>query len=88
LCKWLATGGHGYVEQYGKYGAGYVLDCPADIERIPELLQQYQITSDVQYGLSQPINPINLERLLSRSDQGSHSFLANESGKKVQRLTV
>ena len=67
LCGWLELGAHGYVRQYAKYGAGYVLESPGDIERIPELLQGVKITPHIRQGLWQPITPKDLDRLLSGS---------------------
>jgi hypothetical protein len=68
LCKWLETKRCGYVDQYTKFGAGYKINSPDDIERIPELLETYKITKDIQQRLWQAVNANMLDHLLSKSD--------------------
>ncbi len=42
LCGWLDFGGMGYLQQFARFGVGQVLDSPASIEQIPEMVASYR----------------------------------------------
>jgi len=64
LCKWLEFWPYRYIEQYGKFGAGRVLNSAAEIATIPQLLENYSITPETKAGLWQSISPSRFEELL------------------------
>ncbi len=42
LCGWLDLTGIGYLTQFAKFGVAQVLNAPADIERIPQLVADFR----------------------------------------------
>jgi hypothetical protein len=64
LCSWFVTPVAGYAKQFVKYGAARALDSPREIARIPEMLENFEITPEVQHKLWHPIKAARLERLL------------------------
>jgi hypothetical protein len=67
LCKWLEFSPHGYVEQFIRFGVGIGLNNPSEIGKIPEYLQQHELSSDVSKNCWQPAAPGRLQELLSAS---------------------
>jgi hypothetical protein len=67
LCKWLEFWPYGYVEQFIRFGAGFGLNEPSEIERIPEYLQQYPPSTGVHENCWQPVATGRLRELLSPS---------------------
>ncbi|MFZ0813938.1 MAG: hypothetical protein WAM78_00395 [Candidatus Sulfotelmatobacter sp.] len=65
LCKWLESWPYGYVEQFVRFGVGIGLNHPAEIERIPECLQQHPVRSEVRENCWQPAGAGRLRELLS-----------------------
>jgi hypothetical protein len=64
LCNWFVTPVAGYGEQFVKYGAARALKSPQEIARIPEMLQGFGITPEIQHRLWYPIEAARLESLL------------------------
>jgi hypothetical protein len=62
LCGWLADGCAGYVQQYGRFGLGCLLDSPQELTRIPELLEK---TERVANRYRETMDPETLRRILS-----------------------
>jgi hypothetical protein len=57
LCGWLDFSGMGYLEQFARFKVATVLDSPAEIERIPELVAKEVFdpkTSERLYGDTSP----------------------------------
>ena len=67
LCGWFVTPVAGYGEQFVKYGAAQALQSPLDIAGIPEMLQGFEVTPEVQRKLWNPIEAAGLESLLGGS---------------------
>lgn len=65
LCKWLEFWPYGYIEQYGRFGAGTVLNSPAEIAAIPRILENYVVAPAVKRNLWQPISPDRFAELLT-----------------------
>ena len=42
LCGWLDFTGIGYLEQFARYGVAHVLGTPQEIERIPDMVDDYR----------------------------------------------
>jgi hypothetical protein len=67
LCPWLEYSPYGYVEQFGRFEVGYLLQSPAGIPAIPRILETYLFRPDLGRDLCQPIAPNRLEELLSET---------------------
>lgn len=67
LAGWLEYWPYGYVEQFGRFGAGRILNSPAEVALIPEMLKDYHISRESLREIWQPIAPARLEELLSGS---------------------
>jgi hypothetical protein len=63
LCKWLDYSYYGYVDQFIRYGAGVPLRSPADIAKIPDMLEKFPAPARTDFW--QTISGENLERLLT-----------------------
>ena len=64
LCIWFVTPGAGYAKQFVKYGAARASDSPQEIARIPEMLEGFDTTPEVQHRRWCPIRAARLESLL------------------------
>ncbi len=73
LCGWFEISFAGYQKQYVKFGAARRLDSPEEIANIPDLMQHYSITPDVQERLWRPITPQALDEMLFPNAGGSVS---------------
>jgi len=67
LCNWFTTPLVGYGKQFVRYGAARSLESPQEIARIPEMLQDFEITPEVQRRLWNPIEAARLGALLQSS---------------------
>ena len=67
LCSWFVPPLAGYEKQFVRHGAARSLESPEQIGKIPELLEDFRITPEIQRGLWSPITPARLEALLSNS---------------------
>jgi hypothetical protein len=65
LCPWLEYSPYGYIQQFSRFGVGYVLQSPAEIPAIPRILETHLFQPDLGRDLWQPIAPNRLEELLS-----------------------
>ena len=65
LCKWLEFWPYGYIDQYGKFGAGAVLNSAAEIAAIPRILENCMVTPAIKCSLWQPIAPDRFAELLT-----------------------
>ena len=63
LCKWLDYSYYGYVDQFVQYRAGAPLHSPAEIAKIPDVLQNFPAT--VRTDFWQTISREKLEQLLT-----------------------
>ncbi len=66
LCGWMEYSSYGYLQQFGRFGVGYLLHSPAEIPEIPRILATY-VAQPVLRDLWQPIVPDRLRELLSAS---------------------
>jgi hypothetical protein len=64
LCGWFDIDLYSYGKQYERFGAARILDDPADISRIPELLGSQRPGAEVRNRLYAPITRENLEAVL------------------------
>ncbi len=64
LCSWLEASRYGYVDQFTRFGVGIRLGGPAELKRIPEIINRVQ-TSRTDHGdCWMPIDRERLEALL------------------------
>ena len=64
LCSWLQTTYAGYVQQYAKFRIGHILNSPAEMRNIPELLENMRDFDLAERKIWQPIEPSVLGNLL------------------------
>jgi hypothetical protein len=77
LCKWLEAWPHEYVDQFIRFRVGTVLNSPAEIKDIPQLLKQHAVAGNNNNLLDEiwhEAEPGRLRELISR--QRSLSALA------------
>jgi hypothetical protein len=55
LCGWFDIDLYNYGKQYARFGAATILDDPADISRIPDLLKSKRAGAEVRNRLCHPI---------------------------------
>lgn len=67
LCGWLEFSPYGYIEQYTKFGVGYLLRSVAELSEIPKILQSYAVKPEIAKDLWEPISPNRFQELLSGS---------------------
>jgi hypothetical protein len=65
LCRWLEFWPYGYIDQFLRFGVGYALRSPAEIAKIPQIVETYKVGAEVSGNLSQSIEPRRLEQLLT-----------------------
>jgi hypothetical protein len=65
LCKWLEYWPYGYLEQFSRFGVGYLLKSAAEITDIPRILGTFVVKPEVARDLWQPISPERFRELLS-----------------------
>ncbi len=66
LCSWLDFSGMGYLQQFARSGAGQVISRASDLEKIPDLVRQFQTDSERARARRfwHPVDPDQLERIL------------------------
>jgi hypothetical protein len=64
LCGWFELSFAGYAKQYVKFGAARRLNSPEEIATIPDHLQHYSITPEIQDRLWHPMSPRDLDEML------------------------
>jgi hypothetical protein len=64
LCGWFDIDLYSYGKQYERFGAARILDDPADISRIPELLGSQRPGAEVRNRLYTPITREDFEAVL------------------------
>ena len=64
LCAWLRDSYSGYVQQYGRFGTGHILDSAEQIADIPRLLEKHEKSSH-QRVRSTAIDADDFARLLA-----------------------
>jgi hypothetical protein len=69
LCGWLDFTGIGYLRQFVKYGVGILLEQPADIMSIPEVVASYQPDPRVLESLAYFPGAAALEAALFGTDR-------------------
>jgi len=65
ICGWLDTRLNAYTSQYVRFGAATTLDRPESILKIPKYMQKSVVSRDILHGLYRPIEPAELDRLLT-----------------------
>lgn len=65
LCKWLEPRGYEYVEQFIRFGAGFGLNSPDDIAKIPQQIQKEVVTSVLNTRLWHTADKGRLKELLA-----------------------
>jgi hypothetical protein len=65
LCGWLEYSPYGYIQQFSRFGVGYLLQNPEEISAIPGILETYSRRQGLTGELAQPIDPDRLRELLS-----------------------
>jgi hypothetical protein len=64
LCGWFDIDLYSYGKQYARFGAATILDDPADISRIPDLLKSKRPGAEVCNRLCHPITREDFEAVL------------------------
>ena len=64
LCGWIDASGMGYLQQYARFNVARVLDSPASLERIPEMLADHKYDSAIVQRLCQPVDAAKLDRVM------------------------
>lgn len=64
LCGWMRHAYSGYAVQYARFGVGRMMEAPADLLRIPEMLKEAMPASDAAKRLVQMISPDDLAEVL------------------------
>jgi hypothetical protein len=64
LCGWFDIDLYSYGKQYARFGAATILDDPADISRIPDLLKSKRPGTEVRNRLYHPITREDFEAVL------------------------
>ena len=64
LCGWFDFDLYSYGKQYERFGAAMILDDPADISRIPELMGSQNPGAEVRNRLNSPITREDFEAVL------------------------
>ena len=57
LCGWLRHAYAGYALQYARFGVGRLLETPADLLRIPEIVEEARPAAEIGERLVQAISP-------------------------------
>ena len=72
LCEWLANSSYGYLQQYARFGLGYILKSADEIENIPSLLALVE-AQPAQQSFWSPSDPEQLAAWLTASRPVSDS---------------
>jgi hypothetical protein len=64
LCGWFDIDLYSYGKQYARFGAATILDDPADISRIPDLLKSKRPGAEVRNRLHHPMTREDFEAVL------------------------
>lgn len=64
LCGWMRHAYSGYALQYARFGVGRLLETPADLLKIPEIVKEAPPVSDVAGRLPHAISPGDLAEVL------------------------
>jgi hypothetical protein len=75
LCGWFDIDLYSYAKEYEKFGAASILDDPADISRIPALLESQRPGAKVRNRLNRQITPEEFEAVL----RGNRTRLAKHN---------
>jgi len=65
LCQWLNFSPYGYQEQFIRFGVGIRLKNPSEIEKIPQLLSQNTVGTEISRNWWQPATPGRLRELVA-----------------------
>ena len=76
LCAWLRDPYSAYVQQYGRFSIGHVLQSPEQLSDVPRLLETQIGECPVDAGMWQTMDPEKLRELLS----GAYSVPAASNG--------
>jgi hypothetical protein len=69
LAAWLEYWPCGYIEQFNKFGVGYLLRSPAEISGIPDIMENYRVDPELAPEIWQPISPARFQELICGSRQ-------------------
>lgn len=67
VCEWLVLSSYGYIQQYARFGVGFMLKSLEQIEEIPNILTRSNTRAVRKDYLWQPVEPGTLQMYLSRS---------------------
>lgn len=65
LCHWFESSWYEYGRQFAKFGAGYLLNSPEELLRIPALVEEFRSTPEMRGRLVTAIGSARLEEVLS-----------------------
>ncbi len=65
LCHWFESSWYEYGKQFAKFGAGYLLNSPEQLSRIPALVEEFKSTPEIRGRLMTAIGGERFEEVLS-----------------------
>ncbi len=65
LCHWFESSWYEYGRQFAKFGAGYLLNSPEEVSRIPALVEEFRSTPETRGRLMTAIGSERFEEVLS-----------------------
>lgn len=71
LCGWMRHSYSGYALQYARFGVGYMMESPADLLRIPQMMNDARRRAEVADRVVQVISPSALAETLLQTPSGS-----------------
>lgn len=69
LCGWLDFMGMGYLQQFARFGVAQVLNSPAELERIPEMVAGYEFSAAAWQRLCRAADSTQLDEIMFRTRQ-------------------
>lgn len=69
LAAWLEYWPCGYIEQFNRFGVGYLLRSPGEISGIPNIMESCRVDPEVAREIWQPMSAARFQELISGSRQ-------------------
>jgi hypothetical protein len=63
LCSWFDVSWYGYAKQFAKFGAGHPIESPDQIQQVPQILQDFEISEATLQRLQTTITAEKLESI-------------------------
>lgn len=63
LCQWLEFWPYGYIDQFGRFGAGRILESPEQIRQIPQIIEREPVPVERASDWWQPVSKERLGQL-------------------------